>query len=260
MNIQFLGSCGNQTDSREAVAFIVETEKNKVLVETGPGISRQIYRAGRKCSDIDTIIVTHSHGDHSCGYPYVVWCNFYDRLGGAKGKDALTVIGMHSITEGLDKMLRFCYNPDSFPFKINYLNLSNADKDVVELDGLRISSIPVTHTAPNIGLRFDYQDKSICYSSDTVYSAPFVQLSQECDLLIHEAFVDTSKAELATKTKHATAQEAGRAASNARAKRLALVHLFPPYIGKENILVDEAHREYDGNVFVPEEFMTLSLD
>jgi ribonuclease Z len=260
MRVQILGSCGNQTATREAVCFIVETTEQTVLVEAGPGVTRQVYRSGRNCSDISTVLVTHIHGDHSCGFPYVIWSNFYDRLEGAKGAEIINVAGLSSVTEGLDKMLRTCYDPDTFPFKIKYSNLSHSGRDVVQLGELKITSVPVIHTTPNIGLRFDYQGMSMCYSSDTLYCEEFVDLARGCDLMIHEAFVDGSKLELSKKTKHATAKEAGRAAREANVHRLALFHLFPPFIGREQILIDEAKREFDGDVFVPNEFDEILIN
>jgi ribonuclease BN (tRNA processing enzyme) len=259
MKVQILGSCGNQTAQREAVSFIVQTSDRTILIETGPGVTRQVYRSGRKCSDIDSVLVTHLHADHSCGYPYVIWSSFYDRLGGASGKTTIDVAGLSSVTEGLDRILRICYDPDSFPFKIKYHGLSHSGRDVVQFGDLKITSVPVIHTTPNIGLRFDFEGKSVCYSSDTLYCEEFVDLAHDCDVMIHEAFVDSSKVELSRKTKHATASEAGKAARNANAKRLLLVHLFPPLIGNERLLIDEASKEFRGEIVVPNEFDEISI-
>ena len=58
MKVTFLGHCANQTATNEAVAFIVDCGETSILIETGPGIVRQLLRAGRHCT-----------GSTSCGRP-----------------------------------------------------------------------------------------------------------------------------------------------------------------------------------------------
>jgi ribonuclease BN (tRNA processing enzyme) len=77
--------------------------------------------------------------------------------------------------------------------------------------------------------------------------------------MVHEAFVDSSLSELAARTKHSTAAEAGRAAKDAQVRRLELVHLFPPLLPKVDQVVAEAAAEFDGEVNVPEELSRIDL-
>lgn len=256
----FLGTCANQTAEKESVSFIVEAGGNNILVETGPGVVRQVYRSGHKFSNLPTILVTHSHADHSCGFPYAIWSNFYERLEGGTGSEEIRVLGITSVVQGLDKMLRFCYNIDTFPFRVVYSELTSGQKTRVGEEGPYISSVPVIHTTPNIGIRIDFEGKSVCYSSDTLFAPEFVELAEGCDLMIHEAFVDASKIALSNRTKHGTAMDAGRSAQQARAKKLALVHLYPPYVGKEGVLVDEAKQYFNGNIFVPDELERIIVE
>ena len=71
-----LGNAGDQTDTSETVSFLIDGS-SKILLGTGPGIIRQLTRAGYSASEIDIVIVTHCHGDHTLGYPYFLFRKNY---------------------------------------------------------------------------------------------------------------------------------------------------------------------------------------
>lgn len=75
--------------------------------------------------------------------------------------------------------------------------------------------------------------------TDTTYCANAVALSQEADLLIHEATYAECHADLAVKRKHSTASMAARVAHEAGARRLLLTHFSPRYDNAEPVGVPE---------------------
>lgn len=259
MKIVILGTCANQTANREGVSFILSHKGQNILVDTGPGVVRQIYRSGYFCTDIQNIIVTHSHGDHTLGYPYVIFGHFYDRLEGKKGPTKINIYGTEEICKGLDAMLHFCYIPEKYPFSIEYIYLPDDIIYKFNIGSFHVTSAPVNHTTPTLGLRFEIEGKTLAYSSDTLACGNVVELAKNANLLIHEGFVTCEKEELALKVKHATARMAGETAVQANAKSLALVHLFPPFVGRELDLIDEAKNFFKGKIWVPEELSEIEL-
>lgn len=260
LSLTFLGMCANQTATNEATNLLLTSEDTRVVIDAGPGVVRQIYRSGIRCADIDAIIITHCHADHSGGFSYLTWSNFYDRLGGAKGADTLHIYAMPDVLAGLEANLRFAYNPAVFPFAIEWHPLSPSSISDFAIGPMDFRSVPVDHAVPNIGIRCDVNGRSVSYSSDTIYSRNFVELAESTDLMVHEGFTDSALSDLATRTKHATAAEAGRAAKTAGARRLELVHLFPPLLGKADLLTAEAAEEFDGQVNVPQELSRIDFD
>ncbi len=116
-----------------------------------------------------------------------------------------------------------------------------------------ISTCKVIHPIPTIAYRIDRRGKSVCYSGDTSYCEGVVNLAKGCDLLIHEAVVTApSKA-------HATPAEAARVASKAHAKRLVLFHWPAEFEGREEVLTALAKAEYDGEVIVSKDFLSIEL-
>lgn len=258
MRITVLGICANQNATHEGVSFIVDTDEC-ILVDAGPGVVKQILRAKRMCTEIAHVIITHSHGDHTLGFPYFIWNHFYEGLSGHKGPEIIHVYTLQSLIDGLKNMLDFCYGAGKYPFKVQYHDVPIDKEGQFTIGNTSLQTVSVNHTVPNFGICIKWNNKCLAYSSDTIYHKPFVDLSSKCDLLIHEGFVTEELLELSRKVKHGTARDAGRAATESNAKQLALVHIFPPFLQRKEDLIAEAKKEFKGNVFIPNELMVIDI-
>lgn len=101
--------------------------------------------------------------------------------------------------------------------------------------------------------------RSIAYTGDT----RFVDLlragvPEGVDLLIHDATYDDADRERAAEVHHATAGEAGEAATRIGARRLALVHLSSRYTSAAGHLRD-ATAVFSGEVLVPDDLVMIEI-
>lgn len=85
------------------------------------------------------------------------------------------------------------------------------------------------------------------YSADTRPCQTIVEAAQGATLLYHESTYLADKSELARKTHHSTAFEAGAIAKNAAAQMLILGHFSNRY-GNLELLRDEAMKSFEGPV------------
>ena len=179
------------------------------LVDAGTG-SAQTLQAHRVSSEhLDTVFLTHYHSDHISGLPD-------HNLGSwVAGRAApLKVVGppgVAAVVEGfnrayeLDRQYRVAHHgaellPPALGVmqarEIEYRRLTEhgvmvsfAPGVVHEADGLTVTAFVVDHSPvePAYGYRFDYEDRSVVISGDTVVTPALESAAADADLVIHDA-------------------------------------------------------------------------
>jgi Metal-dependent hydrolases of the beta-lactamase superfamily III len=254
MIVTILGSSANQTAMREGTAFLVEdpTGETNVLVDAGPGIVAALGRCNRRASDVSTVLLSHTHGDHISGFAYFVWQRYYERVGAALPATGLLVLGLQNALDLARDFFNRCYNEVKLPFVIEYRAL-RPDRGVstCPVGRFALSTCLTRHTTPSIGFRFDLAGKSISISSDTLPSEPFTELSKDVDILFHEGMWTEFYRDLADRAMHSTAKDAAQVAAAANCRQLVLLHVYPELFGRERELLLEASQYFGGPVSIP---------
>jgi len=259
VNIMVLGNCSGLSANHQTTSYVIETDATKILLDTGPGVVRQLKRANIPASEIGLVIVTHCHCDHTLEFPYFLFSNLIDRTLGKTGPEKIPVIALSQVFQGLMDMVAFTCPPGKFPFDIVNWEASESQFSSFHFQGIEVTTTPVTHSVPNIGVRFKIGPTSIVFSSDTVYNESLVELARDCDVLVHEAFAPSSMGEFSAKSGHSTAEEAGKAARDARAKMLILSHMLPIFIEQADLLISEAGKHFGGKIIMPSELDKIRI-
>jgi ribonuclease Z len=249
MYVTILGSCANQTANREGVALLFENENSALLVDAGPGIIASLQRANKKASDINNLLLTHTHGDHILGFAYFVWNRNFERLGQEPAKN-LNVYGNATTIDAAKTMFEKSYPEAKFPFKVNYFELISNDK--FNADEFSVNVVDAIHPIPTLSCVIrDKNNKLVCYSSDSLPNEQLLQLCQNADLLIHEGMFTSESEALSRKVMHSTAKDAGKFATESKCAQLIMVHIAPSLFGRETVLLKEAREEFKGNISIP---------
>ncbi|ELY45654.1 ribonuclease Z [Natronorubrum sulfidifaciens] len=101
--------------------------------------------------------------------------------------------------------------------------------------------------------------RSIVYTGDTRPTTATIEVTDEPELLIHDATFAEDRADRAGATAHSTARQAAEIANRAGADRLALMHLSSRYAGYADDHLEDAEAVFDGEVFVPDDGQTLEI-
>src|SRR5258708_10138763 len=63
---------GSPAAYRNHSSFLLETGGHKILVDAGESCSRTLIELGIQPVELDTIIITHGHSDHTGGFAMVI--------------------------------------------------------------------------------------------------------------------------------------------------------------------------------------------
>ena len=226
--------------SREPTMLALRGTSSTVLIDCGSNPVRQLQRLGVPPASIERLILTHSHPDHTSGFPLLV-----EMLWLAGRREPLPV---HGPAEAIDVVRRAfaqwdtsAWNglPDlqwhAVPLVIGAPIATGAD--------FELTAAPGKHSVPVIGVRARdvHGGGTLVYGADGEPSPGIRALAQGADLLVHEA--------TGAYPTHSTAEGAAEVASAAGVKRLVLVHLSPAVNDLEAQRL-AANKIFGGDVFV----------
>ncbi|RME33136.1 MAG: MBL fold metallo-hydrolase, partial [Gammaproteobacteria bacterium] len=105
--LQVLGSGGPELyPDRAATGYLLWLEgRARLLIDSGGGVMRNFARAGARIEDLDALLFTHLHVDHSADLPVLVKASFFGErtrslpLYGPEGNPAMP--SMTAFTVGL---------------------------------------------------------------------------------------------------------------------------------------------------------------
>lgn len=146
-----------------------------------------MQRCGVIPAEIDTVVISHLHGDHFGGIPYLLLEGKY----ASQRTRPLTLIGPPRLESRVNMALEALYPGvigRKFSFPIEYRVLD--PKKPVQINSVQIECFQVKHGSSRhvYGLRVEVAGKIISYTGDTEWTDSLIPLAQGSDLLIAECF------------------------------------------------------------------------
>jgi ribonuclease Z len=240
-----LGTAAAVADEGHANTYLaIEGDKGFWLVDCGASPLARMRRVGLSPERLCGLIITHFHPDHVFGVP-ILLMNMW-LLGRS---DPLYVYGLPDVIERFETMMdlfRWAEWPGFFPVPCRVVT-EEVGALVLEDQCLRITSAPVQHLVPTLGLRIENKSNGgvLAFSGDTSPCDAVVTLAQDASILIHEAAKNTLG--------HSSAAQAGEIARRAAAGRLVLIHYRPSPCKYERWL-EEAATAFGGPVELAQDF------
>jgi ribonuclease BN (tRNA processing enzyme) len=247
--ITFLGTgtAFNQ-DGRGSQSLLVEPEDGSAfLVDAGPTTMAAITRERIDCSTIDRLFVTHLHGDHLAGWPFLLLhlVILHER------RVAFDVYGPPGTQDCLEDLARLCYGDvlDRRQFEIRFHELEVARSSGLDAGpGLRLDTWPMRHHPSSIGLRFRSDGRAprelLAVSGDTGWCEELERMAAGTSLLVLECTSVNPSVDV-----HICLDEVRERIGRLDAQRVVLTHLTDDVA--ESLAIDPVARvitAYDGMV------------
>jgi ribonuclease BN (tRNA processing enzyme) len=227
MELRFLGS-GDAFGSGGwfHTCFHVTAAATRFLVDCGASSLVAIRRFGVDPNGIDTVLVTHLHGDHFGGLPFLI----LDAQFVSRRTQPLTLVGPPGLERRLRATMEDLFPGSSLAERRFALEVIELDPEVrAAVNGVAVTPYLVRHEcgAPPFALRLEADGKILAYSGDTEWTDALVPAARGADLFVCEAYVYERriKQHLDLVTLLARLPEIGP-------KRLVLTHMSPDMLGR----------------------------
>ena len=143
LDVCLLGTSGMMPLPRRALtALMTRFNGSSLLIDCGEGTQVSIREKGFSMHAIDTICLTHVHGDHVSGLPGLLLS-----MGNAERTERLTIIGPKGMKKVVESLLVVA---PGLPFEIEYIELTESFHRF-EICGYILEAFRVKHTVPCYG-------------------------------------------------------------------------------------------------------------
>ncbi len=187
IELQFLGS-GDAFGSggRLQTCLLLRGAGDAVLIDCGASSLIGMKRAGVNPSEIGWVLLTHLHGDHFGGTPFLILDGQFSRrerplvIAGPPGVRARVEAAMEVFFPGSTHAAR--------RFAVEFVEL--AERVAHAVGPAVVTPVVVEHAsgAPPYALRVEYGGKVIAYSGDTEWTESLIDVARGADLFVCEAY------------------------------------------------------------------------
>jgi len=249
--VQVLGSGGPELqDKRASSSYVVwENGQARVLIDAGGGSAFRFGESGAQMSQLDVLLFTHFHVDHSGDFPALIKSSWFeDRkrflpIYGPTGNDFMPstaefVSDFFGDKHGSYRYLSELLVPGkegSYKMQPHNVLANSTPVTAFRSGDLLVSAVSVVHGAvPALAWRTEVAGKVIVFSGDTNGEGKgLVRLATNADVFIaHNAVPEGATG--VERRLHMPPSVIGQIAADAKVKRLVLSHRMLRTLGKED--------------------------
>jgi ribonuclease Z len=259
---------------------LIEAGNHTVLIDAGRGATMRLFQLGIPIGQIDALLLTHFHSDHTVGIPDL-WLTGWLNSHFGNRQRPFNVIGpvgtrtlMHHLEAAYARDIEIRVEDEKLAREHVAISVKEFTEDgvVYQAGELKVIAFTVDHgdaIKPAYGYRLEYQGRVVVISGDTRYNANVLRYGEHADLLIHE--VAMARPELLGEAAiqrivnhHTSPQEAGRVFAQTKPKLAAYTHLV--MLASETIkpptteeLIAATRETYAGPLQVGEDLMSFEI-
>jgi len=244
MKITFYGTRGTmpvadpnytQFGGNTACILITFSTGRVAILDAGTGIRKlgnDLLNSSHEQFGNISIILSHTHLDHIQGFPY------FEPAYDSRRNFTISICGKERIGKDLESLFSAQMQNDFFPVPLEEMGakFTFLEPDITTYEhssGIKISASKHSHRGDAYGYRIEECGKTLVYCTDVEHKDGIdpnvVALSQNADLLIHDAQYTPDELKLKRGWGHSSWEQAIAVAERAGVKKLALFHHDPEH-------------------------------
>jgi ribonuclease BN (tRNA processing enzyme) len=227
MQLRFVG-CGDALGSggRFNTCFHVTGDSVNFLIDCGASSLPALKRLGIAREAIDLILITHFHGDHFGGLPFLLLDAQFTRRA-----RPLVIAGPVGIETRLANLMEALFEHSSKTKQRFDLSVIALEPEQSRTFGeVKVTPYPVVHGesgGPFLAYRIEAEGRVIAYSADTEWTETLIPAARGADLFIAEAYYYDKIVK-----NHLSLITLGAHLSEINAKKLVLTHMSDDMLGR----------------------------
>ncbi len=173
------------SQGRHNAGYLLETGNTTLLLDAGPSVLVALKALGHHPSEVDAIVISHLHGDHFAGIPFMLLDFTYE----SRREQPLEIIGPPGIEDRVYTLYQTLYSErrgESLPFPVRFTEMQSGSAS--EVADARIESFHVPHQVKELSLghRISAGGTKVVYSGDTPWTEDLIRQSSGANLFLCE--------------------------------------------------------------------------
>jgi ribonuclease BN (tRNA processing enzyme) len=272
--LQVLGSGGPELDDgRSSSGYLVWHEgKGRVLVDLGGGSLARFEQAGADLTDLEAVLISHFHVDHSGDVAALVKGSWFTQrhrdlpLYGPSGNELMPgaeqfVQALLGASGAFRYLSGYLDGQEGYHLTVHEVPATGTAQSAFTLESdLAIAAAPVPHgPVPALAWRVQVADTVFAFSGDTSgRNDTLPTLARDADILVaHNAIPEG--AEAAALYLHMPPSVIGRIAGQAKVRQLVISHRMNRSLGREEETLALIRESYDGPVHFADDLQCFRM-